>query len=562
MYRILCLKLTLVLLILSYTTGVAEAAETHKQGSVLSEGYPRLSVLEPSITGEEGSRSATWEIHFNVGGNPGQWDRILVGELMADSIKRSPISWRLTDESGDIWPPGTTSSALEAKWLSPDTFGWNIKPTDDMPFEMLSNKDFTIKLSATLDPVLDSPDGGNEGVLNGTFINCYNNHILTHYNSTYTGSQVQDASTPFERVNLFENGAEPQADDTLIPAEESMLDTYNLQALEYEHPDEFRHYALAPDAAAPSADDNEYRDLYIEDDYNMPANFSDAVDYGSEADYGLKAEDYDYVLEATDYDFAPVFDPNDIRVWEASENTDISGQTHDIYNEGEGGLTDYDSSFEFNSSIEYPMFIDIGESAQMFNRNAEQPEQTLPRNYDLPEENIDNMDIIYDSAFNYTQYDVMQPTAIPAAPPLPDDLASPPLPEDPAEPPFTDTPFSPPLSEAQFTPPLPDSFTSALYPDLQVVQSVNVNDQAVPVYDANITDDHLYLYNSQPDIDTSLPSVPKTRSSAPTVVSYNNAADDKSNPTTKEISIKRDIFLYLFICVSISLFLTQNKQKR
>ena len=195
------------ILLISHVTGVKSAETpdsfTFKPGSVLSEEYPQLTVREPSIQEEDGKQTVCWEISFNLGPNPEQWDRILVGEILADSIKRAPIRWNITDESGKNWPPQDISSAMEMNWLSPDTMGWGITETEGMSFETLRDKTLSIKLTAVLDPVLYSSEDNIEGILSGTFINCYSEHKLIHYNSSYTGAEAQNVSTALKRVSLL-----------------------------------------------------------------------------------------------------------------------------------------------------------------------------------------------------------------------------------------------------------------------------------------------------------------------------------------------------------------------
>jgi len=249
----LCLKILSFILLFSLVVGNVKAAEelddfAFMSGSVLSGDYPKLSVLAPTVHGDEGNQTMGWEIHFKLGPNPEQWDRILIGEILADSIKRAPIRWSIVDETGNVWPPENSPSTLEMDWLSPDTMGWSIINIQEMPFEMLRDKQFTIKLTAVLDPVLFSTEDNIEGVLNGTFINCYYDHKLMHYNSSYTGAEAQNVSTALKRVSMY------SPKDTGQDFHEDVSDNFH----QYDPTQSYRRENFW--------DDNEIRDLYVEGD--------------------------------------------------------------------------------------------------------------------------------------------------------------------------------------------------------------------------------------------------------------------------------------------------------
>ena len=526
MHKKLCLCIILLFLECLYLTGSVQAFETYEgfainPGSVLLGDYPQISVQEPAIHGEEGDLTVQWEIHFSLGQNTEQWDRILIGELLADSVRRSPIRWSFTDETGNIWPPNTTSSALEMKWLSPDTMGWNIYNTEDMPFGALKDKQFTIKLTAEIDPVLNSSDNNNEGILGGTFINCYYNHKLMHYNSTYTGSQALNASTGFKRVSLFENGMDLAEDSSsLIVMDDNMFDTYNLHALEFQEPEYFSSFELAPAVSElVAADDSNYRDM-VDSDYR---------------DLYVEGEEIDYYNDKND--LAPEFDISAVYGWDQWDQppqTDISGQTPYVYSIEEN-ITGYDSSFEFDSILEYP---NVSEDTQPQFENIDYTEsfiepaipqlspapQPLLRDEPLPAYNTDIT--AYGSAFSYHPQNV--------------DLAD--------------------VSDITINrEPIPSRSISRSAQDI-VERSVDLNSVASVINsaasDINLDNRILNRYNDDPpEINTSSPAKPKTRSAAPYVVSYNRVSDVKYNPTTREKSIIFNIFIYLFLCSGISLLI-------
>ncbi|MDR1559994.1 MAG: hypothetical protein LBS84_09920 [Clostridiales bacterium] len=549
MNKRLCLITIPFILCFSYMANGAEAAKTDegiamKEGSVLSGEYPRLSIKGLAVRGEEGSGSAEWEIHFALGENPEQWDRVLVGELLTDSVKRSPISWSLTDESGDVWPPNTSSSALRMDWLSPDTLGWTISASEEMPFETLKNKRFTIKLRAITDP---SRGSGKEGFLNGTFINCYYKHALKHYNSTYTGTEAQNASTAFKRVSLYENGIESPADDSLVAGEDSMLDTYDLRALEYKEPEEFGYYMITTPSATPAATDDyqDYRDLYVEgEEFIIPAT------EGTEgvSEYPLEVTpipDYAYGLYAYDYNgntSSPEFDPGSVSQSETSVGSEY------YYSESPA---DYDPEFEFDSTLEYPAVSEntgawyqpeppYAQAPAYYESNWGAPMPIIP---DPPSESADN-NIVYGSTFGYPQDD--------------DYYTGETTEEYPAEAPIYPTEFkraadiTPQYQTAPEEIPPYEAASEAVLP--------SEPDAAAP----GVYSERLELYNYPSDLSVSeAPTVePKTRSSVPREVSYDDESDSKSNPTTWEKNLLRDICVYFFLCVSISLFFTQKKQPR
>jgi len=304
------MKILSFILLFSFVVGNVKAAEelddfAFMSGSVLSGDYPELSVLAPTIHGDEGNQTMGWEIHFKLGPNPEQWDRILIGEILADSIKRAPIRWSIVDETGNVWPPEDFPSTLEMDWLSPDTMGWSIINIQEMPFETLRDKQFTIKMTAVLDPVLFSSEDNIEGVLNGTFINCYYDHKLMHYNSSYTGAEAQNVSTALKRVSMYS------------PKDAN-------QDFHEDVPDNFRHYdPTLRYRRGTFLDDNEIRDLYVEGDEIAVTPIPTP---SLEPDSALNSLD----IQVSDSDSA--LNPPDIQVsdLDSAHNTPVT-QTSDSY---------------------------------------------------------------------------------------------------------------------------------------------------------------------------------------------------------------------------------------
>ncbi|MDR3239619.1 MAG: hypothetical protein LBT44_05980 [Clostridiales bacterium] len=159
----------------------------------LSEGYPRLTVKlnDPQETGA--ARTIEWEIQFNLGPRPEQWDRVVVGEILSETARLEPICWAFTEEPGAA---DSFCSVFDMRWLARDTMGW--VAGGGSAFETLKDKDLVLKLRTRL-----QPGSGANDLLNGTFINCYVKYALTHYNRRYTGVSAAQASTHFDRLELF-----------------------------------------------------------------------------------------------------------------------------------------------------------------------------------------------------------------------------------------------------------------------------------------------------------------------------------------------------------------------
>ncbi|MDR1542574.1 MAG: hypothetical protein LBU32_32280 [Clostridiales bacterium] len=226
-------KTLLVFSFIAITASAASAAgESGKPSSLglkepdikLSEGFPSLSVniLEPN------DEYLSWEIHFSLGPNPEQWDRIVIGELIEEPARKEAIRWTLVDENGGIWPV-TTPSGLKMSWLAPDAAGWSMN-AGEMDFSTIKDKNLTIKLTALKD---QAPKEGesSEGMLGGTFINCYSKNILTHRNVSYAGSKSSSASTDFHP--LEDAPTEPDGGVLTVP-ENEMADFSASSSLEYE----------------------------------------------------------------------------------------------------------------------------------------------------------------------------------------------------------------------------------------------------------------------------------------------------------------------------------------
>jgi hypothetical protein len=584
-----------------YRAGGVEAAEAQenfaiKQGSALSGDYPQLSVKDPAVNSEEGRSLAEWEIHFALGDDPEQWDHILIGELLTDNIKRSPIRWGLTDESGNVWPPNTSSSALEMNWLSPDTLGWNISASAEMPFETLKNKRFTIKLTAIM--TLNPDENGKEGILNGTFINCYYKHALKHYNSTYTGAQAQNASTAFKRVSLYENGMEPLAGDALVAAEDSMLDSYDFPALEYKEPEQFRYYTPPSTQLDTSDNYDDYRDLYVEGEEFSPSADGES---GGVSDYELEiaaVPDYASGLNDSGYDSAFEFDSN-------AEYPAVSENPGSRYAaEPQNAAEPYRPEFPSEPALQYidePWRASEPAYGQFTPMPAYDAEPAPPG---VPAEIEDSA--AYGSAFSYPQNDdyftnetiegytpeaaprqitrgsapdtiipeAMIPEAVIPEAAIPEAA----IPE--AAIPDTIIPEAL-LPEAT----IPEAITpETIIPEAMIPEAVIPEEAITPA--ETITPNApeaavnygstLELYNYRPDlsespaaepktqpgIDAAPTASPKTRSTTPQVVSDNDEPDSKSNPTTRENNLFKEICAYFLLCVSISLFFALKKQRR
>jgi len=616
---------------------IVEAAAMTK-GAKLSGDYPKLTVMEPRIDGEEGSRKVEWEISFSLGDNPAQWDRVLIGEILTNEIKRSPIRWRLTDESGNIWPISTSGPALEMSWLAPDTMGWGISPTEDMPFDVLKDKHFTIKLTALLSPASGASEAGREGVLNGAFINCYYNHILKNYNSSYTGTQAQNASTAFDRVSLYVNEDKLPETGTPLTADDSTYNDFDfkLPTLEYTPPEEpvYRMPEQAPQLPA-AADSRDYRDLYVEGQENgvaetAPPAYETVPGYGSQAAVSQDPvyDPYSYVDKNA---LAPDFNLNPPAVEDMPALVDVPPWPGEIseppqYRDSDASsIIGYDPSFEFNSEIEYPVATEVPDNIA-FGSSFSYPQDDYPAEQAAPPpERItrgagspDSGNIAYGSAFSYPQNDVAligevspravspEPPRISPAPPLlsPGPIRVSPMPQvfpeqtrvSPTPIGISPTPAVTPIAlENTGTPPTiafgsefsypqgetaPDYSEDASIPQLPRVVAFPsrqtergeafTRSQAVtqePL--VSVTPPELLqpeiklnLYN-EPSAEEITPAArPRTRSSEIKTVSYDSDEDSESNPTTYDKSFIRNLYVYLFLCISIALMFGIKKQKR
>ncbi|MDR1642719.1 MAG: hypothetical protein LBT59_23765, partial [Clostridiales bacterium] len=99
-------------------------------------GYP---LLEVEIL--EGDQEALWEIDFCLGPNPEQWDRFVIGEGLAESVKREAILWTVYEDG-----QATTVSGLEMSWIAPDTIGWTLSDSAEHAFADLKDKEMSIRL--------------------------------------------------------------------------------------------------------------------------------------------------------------------------------------------------------------------------------------------------------------------------------------------------------------------------------------------------------------------------------------------------------------------------------
>ncbi|MDR2751713.1 MAG: hypothetical protein LBC41_13730, partial [Clostridiales bacterium] len=219
-------------------------------------GYP---LLEVEIL--EGDQEALWEIDFCLGPNPEQWDRFVIGEGLAESVKREAILWTVYEDG-----QATTVSGLEMSWIAPDTIGWTLSDSAEHAFADLKDKEMSIRLRARMDPVLAS---SADGVLGGTYINCYKDHILVNRNKSYNGAASAGASTKFDPVDLFvPTDPPPEPDGAWLTAPQEMpsfLKSENLEpaqefepkATEYgqEPVDAIEHFSGSITDEAPPADD-------------------------------------------------------------------------------------------------------------------------------------------------------------------------------------------------------------------------------------------------------------------------------------------------------------------
>jgi hypothetical protein len=151
-------------------------------------------------------------------------------------------------------------------WIAPDTIGWTLSDSAEHAFADLKDKEMSIRLRARMDPVLAS---SADGVLGGTYINCYKDHILVNRNKSYNGAASAGASTKFDPVDLFvPTDPPPEPDGAWLTAPQEMpsfLKSENLEpaqefepkATEYgqEPVDAIEHFSGSITDEAPPADD-------------------------------------------------------------------------------------------------------------------------------------------------------------------------------------------------------------------------------------------------------------------------------------------------------------------
>jgi hypothetical protein len=251
----------------------------------LVNGYPELEVF--FLPGND--QEIAWEIRFCLGPRPEQWDKIVIGEILAESVKRGAIAWALFEDGSQ----NASGSSLQMSWLAPGTIGWSLEASEEKPFELLKGKNLSLKLKAHMDPVLAA--GISEGILNGTFINCYKDHALVNRNRSYTGTESSDASTRFDPMDLFVPSdplPEPNGDWLEAPQEE-LSSSIESPPAEQRQEDGFQ-----PDAYSYSNDEvnpSEYFASAITDEAPPADN---AEDLGKDIESPL-------VMEENAYDYEP-----------------------------------------------------------------------------------------------------------------------------------------------------------------------------------------------------------------------------------------------------------------
>ncbi|MDR1913970.1 MAG: hypothetical protein LBQ68_05745 [Clostridiales bacterium] len=268
--RKLILPITIILMCL--TVSAAEG------GSSLSNNYPTLTIVPPNTN----ESNLEWELQFKPGDNPSQWDKITVGQIMTDAIKREPISWTLTDERGEYWPPPKYASSFKTSWLAPDTFGCAFSSSETFSFDLLKDKSFTLKLKAAL--LKPNIDSANEGVLGGAFINCYLNHKLINFNTCYTGAQSQSASISLGKTGLYNDKYE--FGRSLVAQTNQMYNRAEVPLLEYTN-----------NEISPEREIDDYRDLYVEGQEFGAADILNAAAQNTTYPLGLTQNPYYFTEE-------------------------------------------------------------------------------------------------------------------------------------------------------------------------------------------------------------------------------------------------------------------------